>query len=153
MASVGEILSTSMGGSSGVLLSDLLTAASKAMADKADLAVALLAGLDRMTFYGGAGAGDRTMVDALAPALSALVSGDVVAAAKAAAAGARSTKAMRTAKAGRASYVGERIWRNAGSGRGGRGTRIRSCSIADIAGAALGRVTRAGGTSSSCRID
>ena len=61
-----------------------------------------------MTFYGGAGVGDRTMVDALAPALSALVSGDVVAAAKAAAAGAESTKAMRTAKAGRASYVGER---------------------------------------------
>ncbi|MBB3457406.1 dihydroxyacetone kinase [Rhizobium sp. BK313] len=108
MASVGEILSTSMGGSSGVLLSIFFTAASKAMADKADLAVALLAGLDRMTFYGGAGVGDRTMVDALAPALSALVSGDVVAAAKAAAAGAESTKAMRTAKAGRASYVGER---------------------------------------------
>jgi len=108
MASVGEILSTSMGGSSGVLLSIFFTAASKAMADKADLAVALLAGLDRMTFYGGAGVGDRTMVDALAPALSALVSGDVVAAAKAAAAGAESTKAMRRAKAGRASYVGER---------------------------------------------
>jgi len=108
MASVGEILSTSMGGSSGVLLSIFFTAASKAMAEKADLAAALLAGLDRMTFYGGASVGDRTMVDALAPALAALMSGNVAGAAKAAAAGAESTKAMRKAKAGRASYVGEK---------------------------------------------
>ncbi|CAN7711168.1 dihydroxyacetone kinase subunit DhaK [Rhizobium sp. LjRoot258] len=108
MASVGEILSTSMGGSSGVLLSIFFTAASKAMAEKADFAAALLAGLDRMTFYGGASVGDRTMVDALAPALAALASGNVAAAAKAAAAGAESTKAMRKAKAGRASYVGEK---------------------------------------------
>ncbi|MEF0942851.1 dihydroxyacetone kinase subunit DhaK [Rhizobium sp. BR 362] len=108
MASVGEILSTSMGGSSGVLLSIFFTAASKAMAEKADIAAALLAGLDRMTFYGGASVGDRTMIDALAPALSALTSHDVAAAARAAAAGAESTAAMRKAKAGRASYVGER---------------------------------------------
>jgi dihydroxyacetone kinase len=108
MASVGEILSTSMGGSSGVLLSIFFTAASKAMAEKTDIAAALLAGLDRMTFYGGAGVGDRTMVDALAPALAALSSGDVAAAARAAAAGAESTRVMRKAKAGRASYVGEK---------------------------------------------
>ncbi|MBB3394962.1 MULTISPECIES: dihydroxyacetone kinase subunit DhaK [unclassified Rhizobium] len=108
MASVGEILSTSMGGSSGVLLSIFFTAASKAMAEKADIAAALLAGLDRMTFYGGASVGDRTMVDALAPALAVLTSGNVAGAAKVAAAGAESTKAMRKAKAGRASYVGER---------------------------------------------
>lgn len=108
MASIGEILSTSMGGSSGVLLSIFFTAASKAMAEKADFVTALLAGLDRMTFYGGACVGDRTMVDALAPALSALTLGDVAAAARAAAEGAESTKAMRKAKAGRASYVGEK---------------------------------------------
>jgi len=108
LASLGDILGTSMGGSSGVLLSIFFTAAAKAMADKADIAAALLAGLDRMTFYGGAGVGDRTMVDALSPALQALASGDVAAAAKAAAAGAESTKAMTKAKAGRASYVGER---------------------------------------------
>jgi dihydroxyacetone kinase len=108
LASVGEILSASMGGSSGVLLSIFFTAASKAMAEKRDIAAALLAGLERMTFYGGAGVGDRTMVDALAPALEALASGNVAAAAKAAAAGAESTKAMRKARAGRASYVGEK---------------------------------------------
>ena len=108
LASLGDILGTSMGGSSGVLLSIFFTAAAKAMADKADIAAALLAGLDRMTFYGGAGVGDRTMVDALSPALQALASGDVAAAARAAAAGAESTKAMMKARAGRASYVGER---------------------------------------------
>ncbi|MFA1622964.1 dihydroxyacetone kinase subunit DhaK [Rhizobium mongolense] len=108
LASVGDILSISMGGSSGVLLSIFFTAAAKAMAVKADIAAALLAGLDRMTFYGGAGIGDRTMVDALAPALAALTSGSVAAAAKAAVAGAESTKAMKKARAGRASYVGEK---------------------------------------------
>ncbi|MBY5810550.1 dihydroxyacetone kinase subunit DhaK [Rhizobium leguminosarum] len=108
LASLGEILGTSMGGSSGVLLSIFFTAAAKAMADKADISAALLAGLDRMTFYGGAAVGDRTMVDALSPALQALASGDVIAAAKAAAAGAESTKTMMKARAGRASYVGER---------------------------------------------
>ncbi|QWW70915.1 dihydroxyacetone kinase subunit DhaK [Rhizobium sp. WYJ-E13] len=108
MASIGEILSTSMGGSSGVLLSIFFTAASKSMAEKDDFAAALLAGLDRMTFYGGAVVGDRTMVDALAPALAALSSGGVAAAARAAAAGAQSTRAMRQARAGRASYVGEK---------------------------------------------
>ncbi|MGO8244361.1 dihydroxyacetone kinase subunit DhaK [Rhizobium johnstonii] len=108
LASLGDILGTSMGGSSGVLLSIFFTAAAKAMADKADISAALIAGLDRMTFYGGAEVGDRTMVDALSPALQALASGDVAAAARAAAAGAELTKTMMKARAGRASYVGER---------------------------------------------
>ncbi|MCA2430274.1 dihydroxyacetone kinase subunit DhaK [Rhizobium leguminosarum] len=108
LASLGDILGTSMGGSSGVLLSIFFTAAAKAMADKADISAALIAGLDRMTFYGGAEVGDRTMVDALSPALQALASRDVAAAARAAAAGAESTKTMMKARAGRASYVGER---------------------------------------------
>ncbi|MFB2607518.1 DAK2 domain-containing protein, partial [Rhizobium phaseoli] len=71
VAAIGDILGTSMGGSSGVLLSIFFTAAAKAMADKPDIPAALLAGLDRMTFYGGAEVGDRTMVDALSPALHA----------------------------------------------------------------------------------
>ena len=108
LAAIGDILGTSMGGSSGVLLSIFFTAAAKAMADKADISAALLAGLDRMTFYGGAEVGDRTMVDALSPALHALASGGVAAAAKAAASGAESTKAMTRARAGRSSYVGAR---------------------------------------------
>ncbi|ANL34713.1 dihydroxyacetone kinase subunit DhaK [Rhizobium phaseoli] len=108
VAAIGDILGTSMGGSSGVLLSIFFTAAAKAMADKPDIPAALLAGLDRMTFYGGAEVGDRTMVDALSPALHALASGGIAAAARAAASGAESTKAMTRARAGRSSYVGER---------------------------------------------
>ncbi|KQS89755.1 MULTISPECIES: dihydroxyacetone kinase subunit DhaK [unclassified Rhizobium] len=106
-AVIGETLSTAMGGSSGVLLSIFFTAAGKASGDGAALPAALLAGLDRMTFYGGAHPGDRTMVDALSPALQALAGGGVRAAADAARKGAEATKAMRKAKAGRSAYIGE----------------------------------------------
>ena len=72
LAAIGGILATSMGGSSGVLLSIFFTAAAKSMAGTGNLSSALLAGLERMTFYGGAKPGDRTMVDALDPALRSL---------------------------------------------------------------------------------
>jgi dihydroxyacetone kinase len=105
-AAIGGILATSMGGSSGVLLSIFFTAAAKAMSEKNNLPAALLEGLDRMTFYGGARPGDRTMVDALDPALRALAASGLSDAARAAAAGANATMAMTKANAGRASYVG-----------------------------------------------
>jgi len=105
---VGSILGISMGGSSGVLLSIFFTAAGKALQEKADLSAALLAGLERMVFYGGATPGARTMVDALDPGLRALANGGITSAAKAARAGAEATKAMTKARAGRASYVAER---------------------------------------------
>jgi dihydroxyacetone kinase len=108
LAAIGGKLATSMGGSSGVLLSIFFTAASKKMEGGAGLAEALLAGLERMSFYGGAVMGDRTMIDALEPALHSLAAGDLVNAAQAARAGAESTKAMTKAKAGRAAYVSER---------------------------------------------
>ncbi len=108
LAAIGGSLATSMGGSSGVLLSIFFTAAAKAMAGTGNLPGALSAGLDRMTFYGGAGPGDRTMVDALDPALRALATGGIAAAARAARAGATATSAMTKANAGRSSYVGER---------------------------------------------
>jgi dihydroxyacetone kinase len=107
LGSIGAILGTSMGGSSGVLLSIFFTAAGKALQEKADLPSALLAGLDRMVFYGGAMPGSRTMIDALDPGLRALAGDGIVVAAKAARAGAEATKAMTKAKAGRASYVSE----------------------------------------------
>jgi triose/dihydroxyacetone kinase / FAD-AMP lyase (cyclizing) len=94
-----------MGGSSGVLLSIFFTAASKSMATKENIAHALLDGLGRMTFYGGAKLGDRTMVDALDPALRAFAKGGIADAAQAARAGAALTKNMTKAKAGRASYI------------------------------------------------
>jgi dihydroxyacetone kinase len=64
----------------------------------------LRAGLDRMRQIGGANPGDRTMVDALLPALDALDKG-LAAAAKAARAGADHTATLTKAKAGRAAYI------------------------------------------------
>jgi dihydroxyacetone kinase len=108
LAAIGGKLATSMGGSSGVLLSIFFTAASKNMEGGAGLPQALLSGLERMSFYGGAAMGDRTMIDALEPALHSLAAGDLVKAAQAARVGADGTKAMTKAKAGRAAYVSER---------------------------------------------
>lgn len=109
LAVIGDILGASMGGSSGVLLSIFFTAASQSLGAGSSLARALLGGLDRMTFYGGAGIGDRTMIDALEPALRALDASGLKAAADAARKGAESTGAMRRAKAGRSAYIGGQL--------------------------------------------
>jgi dihydroxyacetone kinase len=103
---VGTELSQTMGGSSGVLLAIFFTAAGDASASGKSLIGALEAGLDRVQQVGGAKPGDRTMIDALAPALKALPEG-LTAAAKAARAGADKTATMTRAKAGRASYLSE----------------------------------------------
>jgi dihydroxyacetone kinase len=59
-----------------------------------------------MMEYGGAKVGDRTIVDALAPALDALSSsGNVAAAAKAARKAANATAHMSGARAGRSAYL------------------------------------------------
>jgi dihydroxyacetone kinase len=102
---VGNELSQTMGGSSGVLLAIFFAAAGDASASGRDWVGALAAGLERVMQVGGAGPGDRTMIDALAPALEALPAG-LVAAAEAARRGADGTAAMTRAKAGRASYLG-----------------------------------------------
>ena len=96
-------LQQTMGGSSGVLLAIFFAAAGEAAASS-DIVSALKAGLDRVQQVGGAAPGDRTMIDALMPALEALPQG-VAAAANAARAGADGTAAITNAKAGRASYV------------------------------------------------
>ena len=109
LGAIGDILSASMGGSSGVLLSIFFTAAAQALGGGASLSKALLAGLERMTFYGGAKPGDRTMVDALEPALKALDANGLEEAAAAARRGAEETAAMEKAKAGRSAYVGTKL--------------------------------------------
>ncbi|TIT32453.1 MAG: DAK2 domain-containing protein [Mesorhizobium sp.] len=109
LGAVGDLLSASMGGSSGVLLSIFFTAASRALDGSTDVPKALLAGLERMTFYGGAKPGDRTMVDALEPALRALDAKGLEEAAIVAARGAEATAAMERAKAGRSAYVGTKL--------------------------------------------
>jgi len=101
---VGLELSQAMGGSSGVLLAIFFAAAGDASASGEDTIGSLKAALDRVQEVGGAGPGDRTMIDALAPALDRLGDG-LGAAARAARAGADATAGIETARAGRASYV------------------------------------------------
>jgi len=103
---VGDRLATVMGGSSGVLMSIFFTAAGKKVGEGEKLPKALLSGLERMKHYGGADLGDRTMIDALQPALEALGKKDALkGAAKAAAKGAKDTASMKKANAGRSSYL------------------------------------------------
>ena len=101
---IGNELSQTMGGSSGVLLAIFFAAAGDASASGRDWIGALSAGLDRVMQVGGALPGHRTMIDALAPALAALPEG-LPAAAAAARKGADATAGMTRAKAGRASYL------------------------------------------------
>lgn len=102
---VGERLATVMGGSSGVLMSIFFTAAGQKLHDGQSLPEALLSGLAQMKQYGGADLGDRTLIDALQPALEALQKKDLQSAAQAAQKGAEATAKMQKAGAGRSSYV------------------------------------------------
>lgn len=101
---IGQELSQTMGGSSGVLLAIFFAAAGDAASSGLSMTESLKAGLARMQEIGGAKLGDRTMIDALLPALNELDHG-VEAAAKAARTGAKLTAKMLKANAGRASYI------------------------------------------------
>ena len=103
---LGNEVSQTMGGSSGVILAIFFNATGDACASGAPIPQALAAGLARVSQVGGAKIGDRTMIDALEPALRALPQG-LAAAAVAAREGANSTASIRRAKAGRAAYVPE----------------------------------------------
>ena len=106
---LADQFSKSMGGSSGVLLSIFAAATGHALAGGAPWPAALSAGLGRMEYYGGAREGDRTMLDALRPAVRALEQGAGLAGAVAAAeAGAAATATMTSARAGRSSYLAAR---------------------------------------------
>ena len=104
LRAIGMELSQTMGGSSGVLLAIFFAAAGDAAASGKSWIEALGVGLARVSQVGGAGSGDRTMIDALAPALLALPQG-IAAAAAAARIGADSTAAMARARAGRSTYI------------------------------------------------
>ena len=101
---IGTELGQSMGGSSGVLLAIFFAASGEAALAGAALPKALISGLNRIQQVGGARKGDRTMIDALEPALTALPRG-LTSAAKAARNGADATAHITRAGAGRASYV------------------------------------------------
>jgi ATP-dependent dihydroxyacetone kinase len=105
-SALSATLTQSMGGSSGVLLAILFAAAGIASGRGMAWAQSLQEGLNRMMEYGGARPGDRTMIDALEPALKALVSGKSIGeAADAARQGANATAKMTRAKAGRSAYI------------------------------------------------
>ncbi|MFG1810742.1 dihydroxyacetone kinase subunit DhaL [Streptomyces sp. NPDC049040] len=118
---VGRTLISTVGGASGPLYGTLLRRAGKNLGEEqavsaARLRDALRAGVDGVATLGGAVPDDKTMLDALLPALDALTAAldaggsaaDAFAAAAAAAEdGARATIPLRARK-GRASYLGER---------------------------------------------
>lgn len=101
---IGLELSQTMGGSSGVLLAIFFAATGDGASSGLPMREAFKAGLKRMQEIGGAQLGDRTMVDALAPALDAL-GNSIADAAIVARTGADHTATIVNAKAGRASYI------------------------------------------------
>ncbi|WP_419993134.1 dihydroxyacetone kinase subunit DhaL [Streptomyces boninensis] len=107
----GRQLISKVGGASGPLYGSLLRATGKALGDAAEvddaqLREALQAGVDAVAKLGGAQPGDKTMLDALIPAVTALADG-YPAARAAAEKGAADTTPLQARK-GRASYLGER---------------------------------------------
>ncbi|MER0444171.1 dihydroxyacetone kinase subunit DhaL [Streptomyces sp. Edi4] len=111
LALAGRQLISTVGGASGPLYGTLLRRMGKELGDadevtREQLARALGAGVAAVGLLGGAAAGDKTMLDALLPAVDALGE-SFGAAADAAGAGAAATVPLRARK-GRASYLGER---------------------------------------------
>ncbi|MEX0152582.1 dihydroxyacetone kinase subunit DhaL [Microbacterium sp. LMI1-1-1.1] len=115
---VGMTLVSSVGGASGPLYGTLFLRMGPALAtggtvDAAALGAALRAGVEGVVARGKAKPGDKTMIDALLPALDAWdAAGDDLAAAAraaadAAAAGRDATEPL-VARKGRASYLGDR---------------------------------------------
>jgi dihydroxyacetone kinase len=106
-ARLSQLTSSSMGGSSGALLSVMFAAMSISLAGGSTVGQALADGVAAMERYGGATRGDRTMLDALIPAARVLRDGGSLnEAAAASQTGADSTAELPAARAGRASYVG-----------------------------------------------
>src|SRR5690242_11800503 len=118
---VGMTLVSTVGGASGPLFGTLFLRIGGSLGDAkkvtlAQLAAALRAGLDGVVARGRAEPGDKTMYDALAPAVEQLeraVADDVplrdaLAAALAAAEAGRDATTPMLARKGRASYLGER---------------------------------------------
>ncbi|WP_312874801.1 dihydroxyacetone kinase subunit DhaL [Actinomadura litoris] len=117
----GRAIVSKTGGASGPLYGTALRRAGKALGDRTEvdaaaLGAALAAALEGVQELGKAAEGDKTMVDALIPAVSAYegalaggadLASCVRAAADGAAKGAEATVPLRARK-GRASYLGER---------------------------------------------
>ena len=118
---VGMTLVSTVGGASGPLFGTLFLRMGTSLGEAepvtpSDLAVALRAGLGGVVDRGKAGDGDKTMYDALAPAVDALDAAllehgrlaEAFVAAHAAAEQGRDATTPMLARKGRASYLGER---------------------------------------------
>jgi phosphoenolpyruvate---glycerone phosphotransferase subunit DhaL len=118
---VGMTLVSTVGGASGPLFGTFFLRAGASFGDTAEislaqLAAALRAGLEGIVARGKAEAGDKTMYDALAPAVNALDSAvsegvdmaDALKLALVAAENGRDATTPMLARKGRASYLGER---------------------------------------------
>lgn len=92
------------GGASGTLFGLILIAVETHLDQGTDLQSSLQTACDRICDLGEVKEGDKSMVDALAPAVAALKSGTLNAAISAAAAGRDGTKLL-VARRGRAQYV------------------------------------------------
>ncbi|MDQ8702615.1 dihydroxyacetone kinase subunit DhaL [Streptomyces sp. LHD-70] len=111
LALAGRQLISKVGGASGPLYGTLLRTTGKTLGDagevsREELAQGLRAGVDAVAKLGGAAPGDKTMLDALIPAVDALPA-SFDAARDAADKGAEATIPLQARK-GRASYLGER---------------------------------------------
>ncbi|MER7002704.1 dihydroxyacetone kinase subunit DhaL [Dactylosporangium sp. NPDC000555] len=114
LGKTGTTLLSKVGGASGPLYGTVFRALGKTLRQGGSLADGLQAALDGVQQLGKAVVGDKTMIDALSPAVAAYsaAAGDgegaaARAAADAAAEGVRATVPLRARK-GRASYLGER---------------------------------------------
>lgn len=118
---VGMTIVSSVGGASGPLYGTFFlrvgtSAGDRTALDPAEFAAALRAGLDGVIARGKATTGEKTLLDALVPALDALDAGlsgggslpDSLTAAATAAAQGRDDTVPMVATKGRASYLGER---------------------------------------------
>lgn len=140
------VLISTVGGASGPLYGTAFLRAASAVGDEAELdasavAKALQAGMEGVVARGRAEVGDKTMIDALSPAVDAAKNSAesgadsakvLAAAAEAAHQGAQATEPL-VARKGRASYLGER---SAGHiDPGARSTALLLTAFAEAAGA------------------
>ncbi|WP_344271795.1 dihydroxyacetone kinase subunit DhaL [Actinomadura napierensis] len=145
LVAAGRAIVSKTGGASGPLYGTALRRAGKALGDAAEadaaaLGAALKAALDGVQELGQANEGDKTMIDALAPAVAAYeaaladgadLAACVRAASDAADAGAAATVPMQARK-GRASYLGPRSVDHLDPGASSTALILRA--LADVTG-------------------
>lgn len=145
LVAAGSAMVSKTGGASGPLYGTFLRRAGKSLGDTADadpkdVATSLAAGVAGVIELGQAAPGEKTMIDALQPAVEAFTAAvdagsslgeAAAAAADAAESGAEATTPMQARK-GRASYLGERSVGHRDPGAASSAMIIRA--LADIAG-------------------